>query len=174
MAKEELLEFDGTVTEVLPDGNYRVTLDNDHQILAYMSGKMRKFRIRTGVGDRVVVEVSPYDLARGRINFRHKSRSAGGGSRRCPPSQFSPALSAVACYRRRLKPSRPERAMTATDRPAGEVDPKLLEILVCPLTKGPLEYDAEKQELISRSAKLAYPIRAGIPIMLPEEARRLD
>jgi len=54
------------------------------------------------------------------------------------------------------------------------VDPKLLEILVCPLTKGPLEYDSEKQELISRSAKLAYPIRAGIPIMLPEEARRLD
>jgi translation initiation factor IF-1 len=64
MAKEELLEFDGTVTEVLPDGNYRVTLDNEHQILAYMSGKMRKFR--------VIVEVSPYDLTRGRINFRHK------------------------------------------------------------------------------------------------------
>src|SRR5262245_42829849 len=63
---------------------------------------------------------------------------------------------------------------TSSDRPAGSVDPKLLEILVCPLTKGPLEYDAEKQELISRSAKLAYPIRAGIPIMLPEEARRLD
>jgi uncharacterized protein len=60
------------------------------------------------------------------------------------------------------------------ERPAGSVDPKLLEILVCPLTKGPLEYDAEKQELISRSAKLAYPIRGGIPIMLPEEARRLD
>jgi uncharacterized protein YbaR (Trm112 family) len=60
------------------------------------------------------------------------------------------------------------------ERPAGSVDPKLLEILVCPVTKGPLEYDAEKQELISRSAKLAYPIRGGIPIMLPEEARRLD
>jgi translation initiation factor IF-1 len=73
MAKEELLEFDGTVTEVLPDGNYRVRLDNEHELLAYMSGKMRKFRIRTGVGDRVVIEVSPYDLNRGRINFRHKS-----------------------------------------------------------------------------------------------------
>ena len=60
------------------------------------------------------------------------------------------------------------------DRPAGTVDPKLLEILVCPLTKGPLEYNADKQELISRAAKLAYPIRDGIPIMLPEEARRLD
>jgi len=61
-----------------------------------------------------------------------------------------------------------------TERPENTVDPKLLEILVCPLTKGPLEFDAEKQELISRSAKLAYPIRDGIPIMLPEEARRID
>ena len=61
----------------------------------------------------------------------------------------------------------PERAPTG-------IDPTLLEILVCPLTKSALEYDAEKQELISRAAKLAYPIRDGIPIMLPEEARRLD
>ena len=61
-----------------------------------------------------------------------------------------------------------------SDRPAGGIDPKLLEILVCPLTKGPLEYAPDKQELISRSAKLAYPIRDGIPIMLPEEARALD
>jgi uncharacterized protein len=64
--------------------------------------------------------------------------------------------------------------MSSSERPTGSVDPKLLEILVCPVTKGTLEYDAEKQELISRSAKLAYPIRDGIPIMLPEEARRLD
>ena len=76
MSKEDLLEFDGTVTEVLPDGNFRVRLDNEHELLAYMSGKMRKFRIRTGVGDRVVIEVSPYDLNRGRINFRHKGESA--------------------------------------------------------------------------------------------------
>ena len=63
----------------------------------------------------------------------------------------------------------------APDRPAaGAIDPKLLEILVCPLTKGPLEYDVERQELISRRAKLAFPIRDGIPIMLPEEARRLE
>jgi uncharacterized protein len=62
----------------------------------------------------------------------------------------------------------------APDRPAGSIDPKLLEILVCPLTKTTLEYDAERQELISRKAKLAYPIRDGIPIMLPEEARRLE
>ena len=60
------------------------------------------------------------------------------------------------------------------ERPEGTVDPKLLEILVCPLTKTTLEYDATKQELISRKAKLAYPIRDGIPIMLPEEARKLD
>ena len=60
------------------------------------------------------------------------------------------------------------------ERPTGDVDPKLLEILVCPLTKTTLEYDADKQELISRKAKLAFPIRDGIPIMLVEEARRLD
>ena len=60
------------------------------------------------------------------------------------------------------------------DRPSHLIDPKLLEILVCPLTKTPLEYDAQKQELISRAAKLAYPIRDGIPIMLPEEARPLE
>jgi uncharacterized protein YbaR (Trm112 family) len=63
---------------------------------------------------------------------------------------------------------------TSPDRPPSAIDPKLLEILVCPLTKHTLEYDAEKQELISRSAKLAYPIRDGIPIMLPEEARKLE
>ena len=63
--------------------------------------------------------------------------------------------------------------MTTPDRPASSIDPKLLEILVCPLTKATLEYDAQRQELISRPAKLAYPIRDGIPIMLPEEARPL-
>lgn len=66
-------------------------------------------------------------------------------------------------------------AEDATDEPeADRVDPKLLEILVCPLTKGPLEYDREAQELISRQARLAYPIREGIPIMLADEARSLD
>lgn len=62
----------------------------------------------------------------------------------------------------------------ATERPANSIDPKLLEILVCPLTKGLLEYDAGRQELISRKAKLAFPVRDGIPIMLTDEARRLD
>jgi uncharacterized protein len=64
--------------------------------------------------------------------------------------------------------------MTTSDNPADTVDPKLLEILVCPVTKGPLEYDPARQELISRAAKLAYPIRDGVPIMLQEEARRID
>ena len=62
----------------------------------------------------------------------------------------------------------------ATEGSGNGVDPRLLEILVCPVTKGPLEYDAAKQELISRAARLAYPIRDGIPIMLPEEARPID
>ena len=62
----------------------------------------------------------------------------------------------------------------SADRRAAGADPKLLEILVCPLTRATLSYDAERQELISRAAKLAYPIRDGIPIMLPEEARKLD
>ena len=60
------------------------------------------------------------------------------------------------------------------ERRRGRLDPKLLELLVCPLTKGRLEYDAEAQELISRAARLAFPVRDGVPIMLPEEARALD
>jgi uncharacterized protein len=68
-----------------------------------------------------------------------------------------------------------DQCMTSpSERLEGTVDPKLLEILVCPMTKGPLEFDSARQELISRSAKLAYPIRDGIPIMLPEEARKID
>lgn len=62
--------------------------------------------------------------------------------------------------------------MSTAEHPS--VDPKLLEILVCPVTKGPLDYDSEHQELISHQARLAYPIRDGIPIMLPDEARHLD
>jgi uncharacterized protein YbaR (Trm112 family) len=64
--------------------------------------------------------------------------------------------------------------MSDAAREAGRIDPKLLEILVCPLTKTTLEYDAERQELVSRAAKLAYPIRDGIPIMLPDEARPIE
>ena len=64
--------------------------------------------------------------------------------------------------------------MSQSSRTASTVDPKLLEILVCPLTKTTLEYDAARQELVSRAAKLAYPIRDGVPIMLPDEARSID
>lgn len=72
MAKEELLEFTGTVTEVLPNTMFRVKLENDHEILARASGKMRKNRIRVLAGDRVNVEMTPYDLTKGRITFRYK------------------------------------------------------------------------------------------------------
>ena len=72
MAKEELLEFEGTVMELLPNAMFRVTLDNDHEILAHTAGKMRKHRIRVLAGDRVNVEMTPYDLTKGRIIYRHK------------------------------------------------------------------------------------------------------
>ena len=72
MAKEDLMEFNGEVTELLPNAMFRVKLENDHEILAHTSGKMRKNRIRILVGDKVTVEMTPYDLTKGRINFRHK------------------------------------------------------------------------------------------------------
>lgn len=71
MAKEELLEFEGIITEVLPEARYRVRLSNDHEIIAYTAGRMKKNRIRTLTGDRVTVEISPYDLDKGRLIFRH-------------------------------------------------------------------------------------------------------
>ncbi len=73
LAKEELIEFGGVVSEALPDNRYRVTLENGVEIWAYASGKMQKHRIRILAGDRVTLEMSPYDLTKGRINFRHKS-----------------------------------------------------------------------------------------------------
>jgi translation initiation factor IF-1 len=72
VAKEELLQFDGTVTEVLPNAMFKVKLDNEHEVLAHTAGKMRKYRIRVLAGDRVSVEMTPYDLSKGRINFRYK------------------------------------------------------------------------------------------------------
>ena len=71
MAKEELLEMNGVVVEVLPDSRYRVTLDNGHDLVAYSAGKMRKHHIRILAGDKVSLELSPYDLSKGRITFRH-------------------------------------------------------------------------------------------------------
>jgi translation initiation factor IF-1 len=71
MAKEEHLEMNGVVSEVLPDARYRVTLDNGHELVAYSAGKMRKHHIRILAGDKVSLELSPYDLSKGRIVFRH-------------------------------------------------------------------------------------------------------
>ena len=72
MAKEELIQFEGLVTEILPDARYRVQLDAGHEIVAYTAGKMKKNRIKTLAGDRVTIEMSPYDLEKGRLIFRHK------------------------------------------------------------------------------------------------------
>ena len=89
MAKEETIELEGVVNEVLPNTIFRVQLDNNHQITAYASGKMRKDRIRILAGDRVTVEMSPYDLTKGRISFRHKDER--------PPVAMAPRPT----YRRR-------------------------------------------------------------------------
>lgn len=80
MAKEELIEMHGTVQEVLPDARFRVTLDNGHELVAYSGGKLRKNHIRILAGDSVSLELSPYDLSKGRITFRHL-----GGPRSTPP-----------------------------------------------------------------------------------------
>lgn len=84
MAKEDLLTLDGQIDEILPDGRFGVMLENDHRIIAYTAGKMRKFRIRSVVGDRVRVEITPYDLTKGRIVYRDRGPSAPGfaGARR--------------------------------------------------------------------------------------------
>ncbi|MBX3605948.1 MAG: translation initiation factor IF-1 [Piscinibacter sp.] len=74
MAREELIEMHGIVNEVLPDSRYRVTLDNGHELIAYAGGRMRKNRIRVLAGDNVSLELSPYDLTKGRITFRHLER----------------------------------------------------------------------------------------------------
>lgn len=85
MAKEELIEMRGVVNEILPDSRFRVTLDNGHELIAYAGGKMRKNHIRVLAGDNVSLELSPYDLSKGRITFRHLDRrppAPAGTSRR--------------------------------------------------------------------------------------------
>lgn len=81
-----MLEFEGVVTEVLPEGRFRVRLENGHEILAYTGGRMKRNKIRTLAGDRVVVEMTPYDLEKGRLVFRHRAEGGGGprGPRRPP------------------------------------------------------------------------------------------
>ena len=82
MAKEELMTLEGNIDEVLPDGRFGVVLDNEHRIIADTAGKMRKFRIRSVVGDRVHVEMTPYDLSKGRIIFRERTPGQGPVARR--------------------------------------------------------------------------------------------
>ena len=82
MAKEELIQFEGLVTEILPDARYRVQLDAGHEIVAYTAGKMKKNRIKTLAGDRVTIEMSPYDLEKGRLIFRHKDERPSTGAPR--------------------------------------------------------------------------------------------
>ena len=82
MAKEELLTVEGLIDEILPDGRFGVTLDNQHRIIAYSAGKMRKFRIRSVVGDRVHVEMTPYDLTKDRVVFRERTPGQGPAARR--------------------------------------------------------------------------------------------
>ncbi len=82
MAKEELIEMNGVVMEVLPDSRYRVTLDNGHQLVAYTAGKMRKHHIRILAGDKITLELTPYDLSKGRITFRHIEGRAPAAPRR--------------------------------------------------------------------------------------------
>ena len=83
LAKEELLEMQGVVEDVLPDGRFRVTLENGHVMIAYTAGKMKKNHIRILLGDKVTLELSPYDLTKGRITFRHiENRGAPATQRR--------------------------------------------------------------------------------------------
>ena len=72
MSKQDAIQLEGRVTEILPNATFRVALDNGHQVLTTLGGNMRRFRIRVLAGDRVTIEVSPYDLSRGRITYRHK------------------------------------------------------------------------------------------------------
>ena len=79
MSKEDMIEFSGQVVELLPNAMFRVKLDNDHMVLAHTSGKMRKNRIRVLVGDEVLVELTPYDLTKGRITYRFMPGRGGPG-----------------------------------------------------------------------------------------------
>jgi translation initiation factor IF-1 len=89
LAKEELIEMRGKVEEVLPDSRFRVTLDNGHSLVAYTAGKMRRHSIRILAGDNVSLELSPYDLSKGRITFRHLERQPGiGGGQRPAQRKF--------------------------------------------------------------------------------------
>ena len=82
MAKEELLTLEGQIDEIFPDGRFGVRLENDHRIIAYTAGRMRRFRIRSVVGDAVRVEMTPYDLTKGRVIYRERGAGAPVGAQR--------------------------------------------------------------------------------------------
>lgn len=83
MAKEEILTFDGVIDEILPDARFGVMLENGHRIIAYTAGRMRRFRIRSVVGDAVKIEMTPYDLSKGRLVYRERGPGGpGGGAQR--------------------------------------------------------------------------------------------
>jgi translation initiation factor IF-1 len=82
LAKEDLLTLNGLIEEILPDGRFRVSLENGHRVIVYTAGKMRKYRIRTLVGDRVQIEMLPYDLEKGRLVCRERVASTGFTPRR--------------------------------------------------------------------------------------------
>ena len=121
MAKEELIQFEGLVTEILPDARYRVQLDAGHEIVAYTAGKMKKNRIKTLAGDRVTIEMSPYDLEKGRLIFRHKDERPGRQRRaaRCTAARSVPPQ--IGGFSNKARPR--DRIMSARgfQAPAGAV-----------------------------------------------------
>jgi translation initiation factor IF-1 len=88
MAKEDTIEMEGIVNEVMPDTRFRVGLENGHELIAYMSGRMRKHRIRILAGDKVSIELTPYDLSKGRITFRHKDEKPAGAPMHRRPAVY--------------------------------------------------------------------------------------
>ena len=104
MAKEELLEMRGQVVELLPNAMFRVKLENEHEILGHTAGKMRKNRIRVLVGDEVLVELTPYDLTKGRITYRFNAGPHGSGRVLTPSSECSPGRLPHPLAQARLKP----------------------------------------------------------------------
>ena len=116
MAKEELIQFEGLVTEILPDARYRVQLDAGHEIVAYTAGKMKKNRIKTLAGDRVTIEMSPYDLEKGRLIFRHKDERPAGGPPRSGAAARSVSSPVTTCRLRKTLKKQGPCAPDATPR----------------------------------------------------------
>ena len=116
MAKEELIQFEGLVTEILPDARYRVQLDAGHEIVAYTAGKMKKNRIKTLAGDRVTIEMSPYDLEKGRLIFRHKDERPSTGAPRGADRRAAASSAAGKRIRERLAKHAPDTPISCADR----------------------------------------------------------